>query len=60
MISAHTATHSEQIATAGVGPATIFWTSVPRLPQNEQRIDSSDIRGPGGTSGGSAPDMGSR
>src|SRR6185437_4581611 len=47
MISAHSTMHSLQIATPGVDPATIFSASVPRLPQNEQQIDSSQA-GPGG------------
>ena len=46
IISAHSATHSLQIATAGVGPATIDSTSLRGLPQNEQRIDSADRLGP--------------
>ena len=50
MISAHCATHSLQIATAGVGPATIDSTSARGFPQNEQRIDSADRLGPWGSS----------
>jgi hypothetical protein len=42
MIRAQSPTHSEQIATAGVGPAITLSTSLPRFPQNEQRIDSRD------------------
>ena len=55
MISAHSATHSLQIATAGVGPATIDSTSARGLPQNEQRIESADRLGPGASSGMGRP-----
>lgn len=49
-ISAHSPTHSLQIAIAGVGPATIDATSLRALPQNEQRIESADRLGPCGSS----------
>jgi hypothetical protein len=47
--------HSLQIATAGVGPATIRPTSVPRFPQNEHLIESSDRGGPAPGGGGGGP-----
>jgi hypothetical protein len=50
MIAAHRATHSLQIATSGVGPATIDSTWLRGLPQNEQRIESDDRLGPDGSS----------
>jgi hypothetical protein len=49
MIWAQSTMHALQIATEGVDPATILSTSLPLLPQNEQRIDSSQT-GPGGGS----------
>jgi hypothetical protein len=51
MISAHISTHSLQIATAGVGPATIDATALRGFPQNEQRIESTDRLGPAGSPG---------
>jgi hypothetical protein len=50
MFSAHISTHSLQIATAGVGPATIDATAARGFPQNEQRIESADRLGPAGSS----------
>ena len=50
MISPHSATHSLQIAIAGVGPATIDATSLRGFPQNEHRIESADRLGPNGSS----------
>ena len=49
-ISAHSATHSLQIATSGVGPATRDATWLRGLPQNAHRIASTDGLGPGGSS----------
>ena len=40
-----------QIATAGVGPASIDATALRGFPQNEQRIESTDRLGPVGSSG---------
>jgi len=39
-----------QIATSGVGPATIEATALRGFPQNEQRIGSTDRLGPVGSS----------
>ena len=49
-ISAHSATHSLQIATSGVGPATRDATWLRGLPQNAHRIAWTDGLGPGGSS----------
>jgi hypothetical protein len=51
MIAPQRSTHSLQIATSGVGPATIEATALRGFPQNEQRTESADRLGPVGSSG---------